>query len=145
MTDDRANGAGQDAAIVRPFLAGRTKNPDSAAGSDSAVRISPFLLTKGRTAGDSDIAIEAQVSASALGIASLDTLSFEYRDIVDLCREPLAVAEVAARLNLHLGVVRVLIGDLAHQELVSTFQADSDLIDEVDTIERVIDGLRQRT
>ena len=41
------------------------------------------------------------------------TLSPEHVDIVELCRDaPQSVAELAAELDLPIGVVRVLIGDL---------------------------------
>ena len=107
--------------------------------------IRPFLVTAGRTTGATDIAVEAQVMITARGQTSVDTLSFEYRDIVCLCEEPLAVAEIAARLSLHLGVIRVLVGDLKHQGMVTTFEPEVDPTDDVDTILRVINGLRQRT
>src|SRR5664280_2755029 len=68
-------------------------------------RIRPFLVTAGRTTGATAIALEAQVMITPRGQTAVDTLSFEYRDIVCLCEQPLAVAEIAARLSLHLGAV----------------------------------------
>jgi Protein of unknown function (DUF742) len=107
--------------------------------------VRPFLLTQGRTVGATEIAVETQVAATPLGETAVETLTFEYRDIVTLCLEPLAVAEIAARLGLHLGVVRVLVGDLHHQGMVATYEPEVALIDDVDTIERVINVLRART
>ena len=108
-------------ALVRPFL-----NGEPAAVSDPVVptdsRIRPFLVTAGRTTGASDIAVEAQVMITAAGQTAVDDLAFEYRDIVSLCEQPLALAEIAARLSLHLGVIRVLVGDLQHQGMVTTFE-----------------------
>ncbi|CAM5720370.1 hypothetical protein SALBM311S_12233 [Streptomyces alboniger] len=47
------------------------------------------------------------------------TLSPEHVDIVDLCRDaPQSVAELSAELNLPIGVIRVLIGDLVDAEFV---------------------------
>jgi hypothetical protein len=86
-----------------------------------------------------------QVVITPRGETAADALSFEYRDIVSLCAEPVAVAEIAARLSLHLGVIRVLIGDLQHQGMVTTFQPEVDPTDDVEMILRVINGLRQRT
>jgi hypothetical protein len=43
----------------------------------------------------------------------------EYLAILQLCAVPRAVAEVAGRLRLPLGVTRVLIGDLARAGAVS--------------------------
>ena len=50
--------------------------------------------------------------ATADGLAALDRLSFEQHDIVAACRRPQSIAEIAARLRLHLNVVRVLAEDL---------------------------------
>lgn len=75
------------------------------------------------------------------GRAAVDRLVYEHRDVVALCVRPLAVAEVAARLGLHLGVARVLVGDL----LAMGYLTVSDRVpwqqDQVRIIERVIDGL----
>ena len=45
-------------------------------------------------------------------------LTVEQRAIIALCRDLLSVAEVSARLDLPLGVTRVLIGDMASEGLV---------------------------
>jgi len=143
MSEDPRRGG--DTGMVRPFLTGHGRDDETVdpLGSTHAVR--PFLLTRGRTTAAVPIAIEAQVVATRAGRDALPTLALEYRDIVLACEEPLAVAEVAATLDLHLGVVRVLIGDLTQQGLVSTGASDADTPDDVETIMRVIDGLRQRS
>jgi len=89
--------------------------------------------------------VETQVVATAHGETVVETLTFEYRDIVTLCAEPVAVAEIAARLSLHLGVIRVLVTDLRQQGLVATYFPEVDPTDDVEIIIRVIDGLRERT
>jgi Protein of unknown function (DUF742) len=132
---------------VRPFLdrTARAQPPSapSAPDDDAATAVRPFVVTGGRTADGTDLAVEAQVIATKLGQASADDLSFEYRDIVDLCVEPLAVAEVSARLRLQLGVTQVLLRDLTRSGHVTTFEPGVGLSDDVNTILRVIDGLRQ--
>src|SRR6185295_14447113 len=99
---------------------GRTTDP-----LEAGVR--PFLVTSGRTVGAGDLPIEAQVVVTAVGRGARASLTFEYRDIVSLCDEPLALAEIAAKLSLHLGVIRVLIGDLRHQGMVTTFEPTGDV------------------
>lgn len=135
--------------LVRPFLdrvvgagTGIGAGAEEAAG---AGEIRPYLVTQGRTAGRTDIALEAQVMATPAGLGARNTLSFEYRDIVDLVEQPLAVAEVAAVLQLHLGVARVLLGDLQARGMVTTFETDVAPVDDVEMIQRVIDELRQRS
>ncbi|WP_088288723.1 DUF742 domain-containing protein [Kineosporia sp. A_224] len=135
---------------VRPFLdrTARVQPPAAPAApaapdEDAATTVRPFVVTRGRTAEETDLAVEAQVVTTKLGQASVDELSFEYRDIVDLCVEPLAVAEVSARLRLQLGVAQVLLRDLTRSGHVTTFEPGVGLSDDVHTILRVIDGLRQ--
>ena len=60
-----------------------------------------------------------------------------------MTRKALSVAEIAARLDLPVGVVRVLIGDLLQASLVSTFDSDSAVNPPDENIlQAVIDGLR---
>ncbi|GAA3308256.1 hypothetical protein GCM10020295_69850 [Streptomyces cinereospinus] len=65
-------------------------------------------------------------------------------DIVELCRDaPQSVAELAAGLDLPIGVVRVLVGDLTDAELVHVTRPvpPAELPDE-SILRDVINGLR---
>jgi hypothetical protein len=69
-------------------------------------------------------------------------LSPETRAIVALCEEsPISVAEISARLRLHLGVTRILVGDLRASGQLDVHVLENDTPDP-DTIMRVIRGLR---
>jgi hypothetical protein len=132
-------------ALVRPFLdsdtdAAAADRPDEPAVEGGTLR--PFLLTDGRVATDDGIALETQVVTTDSGCDCAGELGFERRDILTLCREPLSVAEIAARLSLHLGVVRVLVGDLAGEGHLSVHLPNADAPTDVDTLLRVIRGLR---
>jgi hypothetical protein len=75
-----------------------------------------YAVTRGRTRSiGRDLPWETMVTATSAGVASLPRLQFEQADIVGLCRRPVSVAEVAAELQLPLGVARVLVSDL-HSE-----------------------------
>lgn len=103
----------------------------------------PFLITQGRTQGSSEaIAIETQVVTTERGLTDYRHTTFERRDIVELCREPMSVAEISARLGLHLNVVRVLVADLYAEGRVLAHLAEFDASRDVDTLRRVIRGLR---
>jgi hypothetical protein len=145
VTDEAPQPAGEEhASLVRPFLRGGPVQGEREETTDPLeAGVRPFLVTSGRTVGAGDLPIEAQVVVTAVGRGARASLTFEYRDIVSLCDEPLALAEIAAKLSLHLGVIRVLIGDLRHQGMVTTFEPTGDVSDDVETIMRVIDGLRQ--
>jgi len=156
---DRPEQTSPTGALIRPFLDGGPgaggKGAGSGTGSGSGgsgsapapgtpnTSVRPFLLTAGRTASASDFPVETQVVVTSQGGTAAEALTFEYRDIVNLCVEPVAVAEIAARLSLHLGVIRVLVGDLQQQGIVTTYQPESDANDDVEMIMRVIHGLRQ--
>lgn len=155
MTRDKTPTERTAGALVRPFLSGPsdaggdagahgTRGADDQADApvpDGALR--PFLLTAGRVAGqDSSIAIETQVVTTDSGRTAVDQLGFERRDIVSLCGDPLSVAEIAAQLSLHLGVVRVLVGDLSADGHLSVYLPNADASTDVDTLLRVIRGLR---
>jgi hypothetical protein len=136
-------------ALVRPFLAGAGAGSEDGSTQDGQpdplvpdAALRPFLLTAGRVAGQDSIAIETQVVTTDLGRAATEELGFERRDIVSLCADPLSVAEIAAQLSLHLGVVRVLVGDLSADGHLSVYLPNADASTDVDTLMRVIRGLR---
>lgn len=112
-------------------------------GPAPAVR--PFLVTAGRVAGTRSgppIPVETQVVATAEGLDLLDRLSFEQHDIVAACRQPQSIAELAARLRLHLNVVRVLAEDLRSEGRLSVYVPNPGITQDASVLRRVIDGLR---
>ncbi len=112
------------------------------AGGPVVSSLRPYVLTSGRVQPiDNNLEMEAQVLVTEHGLSSFPFLSFEHRDIVGLCRTPVSVAEVAAKLGLHVGVARVLVADLAALgHLVVQRPSLSPSQDPV-LIERVIRGL----
>jgi hypothetical protein len=81
--------------------------------------VRPYYMTGGRTRpAHDDLEIETLVSTTALGATSPKVGGVERRAIVSLCRDLLSIAEVSARLDLPLGVARVLIGDMADEGFV---------------------------
>ena len=136
---------------VRPFLrntgpgARYQPAPPSASTSgpapgDQTTTLRPFVLTSGRVTGlDPSIGLETQVSSHP--DAPPARLSPEQRAIVHLCGEPLSVAEISARLRMHLGVTRILVGDLRAAGHLDVHVLENDFPDP-ETIMRVIRGLR---
>lgn len=134
--DDPAPPAG---AGIRPFLQSATPWHDDSPDEDTTT-LRPFVITAGRVSGqDSDIGLETQVTVNPG--ATLSRLSPEKRAIVTLCSEPLSVAEISARLGLHLGVTRILVADLRADGHLHVHVLDNDFPDP-ETIMRVIRGLR---
>lgn len=110
--------------------------------------VRPYAMTRGRTshAGQHRLDLIALVVAEAAADDPVwdTTLSPEHADILGLCLlRPQSVAELAAELDLAVGVVRVLIGDLVDDELVHVTRPvpPAELPDE-SILREVIDGLR---
>jgi hypothetical protein len=99
----------------------------------------PYLLTGGRTRPvGGDIPIEALIVARP-GTAPAG-LSLERARILDACRAPVSIAEIAVVLNAPIGVARVLVGDLAASGHVEV--CDTAVGAEYDLVRRLIDGVR---
>jgi hypothetical protein len=69
----------------------------------------------------------------------------EQHAIAALCHDLLSIAEVSAQLHLPLGVIRVLVDDMADEHLVIVYRPAhaGDRPDRA-LLERVLDGLRTR-
>ena len=133
---------------VRPFLhraAPVQYVPPPAADSpappgEQTTVLRPFVITSGRVSGpDPNIGMETQVTTTAM--AAPGRLPPEKRAIVTLCTEPHSVAEISARLKMHLGVTRILVGDLRAAGQLDVHVLENDFPDP-ETIMRVIRGLR---
>ncbi|SBT95043.1 Protein of unknown function [Streptomyces sp. DI166] len=110
--------------------------------------VRPYAMTRGRTTSAAqhrlDLIAVVVADARADDPAEDSTLSPEHVDIVERCRDtPQSVAELAAELDLPIGVVRVLVGDLVAEELVHVNRPvpPAELVDE-SILRDVINGLR---
>jgi hypothetical protein len=101
-------------------------------GDRKPARVRPYSLTGGRTRFGHVLLVETFVATTtALDAAaerreltngSLTTRVMpEMRAIVELCRRMRTVAEIAALLKMPLGVVRVLLSDLADQGKIRVY------------------------
>lgn len=121
-------------------------------GDRKPTRVRPYSLTGGRTRFGHVLLVETFVAALEapeerleIGQGTLSTrIMPEMRAIVELCRRMRTVAEIAALLKMPLGVVRVLLSDLADQGKIRVYgtghgpgQPDRALL------ERVLSGLRR--
>jgi Protein of unknown function (DUF742) len=109
---------------------------------DGGALLRPYAITKGRTRRDDDLEIEALVVTTWLG-ESAHTQLLEHRSISLLCRQPQSIAEVSAQLRLPLGVVRVLVRDMADQHLVAVHRPGHTDRPDIVLLERVLHGLRR--
>ena len=106
-----------------------------AADDPSLVR--PYAITGGRADSRVHLAYETMLQATASGRAA--TAKFERAAILRLCAtEPLSVVELAAKLSLPIGVVRVVAGDLLAEGRLGAHQPSGNLVDDVALITRLI-------
>jgi hypothetical protein len=105
--------------------------------------VRPYAITGGRARPrHDDLEVEALVSTTSLGELN-PNLSYERRAVARLCRDVQSVAEISARLELPLGVARVLVGDMSDDGMV-TVHRPAQIGDRPDLalLERVLYGLR---
>ncbi|MDQ0583429.1 DUF742 domain-containing protein [Streptomyces rishiriensis] len=125
-------------------------------GDRKPARVRPYSLTGGRTRFGHVLLVETFVAALeapeerkelTFGGGSLKpTVMPELRAIVELCRRMRTVAEIAALLKMPLGVVRVLLSDLADQgkiRVYGTGTAHGTGRPDRALLERVLSGLRR--
>lgn len=119
--------------------------PEWSASENEPNLVRPYTLTAGRTGSSVHLPLEAPIEA----LESARYHQWQPNDvrgeIVELCASSPSVAEISARLDLPLGVARVLIGDL----VVSGYLRVHTTLDERSTVEerreligRTLRGLR---
>jgi hypothetical protein len=114
--------------------------------------VRPYAVTRGRTHPKLEIALEALVETTVRGrTANVGRFGQgnEHQYIAAMCDggRVQSLAEIAARMQLPLGVARVLVADMASDGLVAVYEP-TPLGDETDAVgtellERVLSGLRR--
>jgi hypothetical protein len=106
--------------------------------------VRPYAITGGRARPrHEDLEVEALVSTTSLGELS-PNLSYERRAVARLCHDVQSIAEISARLDLPLGVARVLVADMADEGMVAVHRP-AQIGDRPDLalLERVLYGLKR--
>jgi hypothetical protein len=110
--------------------------------SDPDRLVRPYLITGGRTHPVDELHMEALVETLRADAEALGRLRYEPRRVADLCQSPTSIAEVAARLDVPLGVAKVLVADLASSGLLRIHRTVSNDGPDVPLLERLLDELR---
>jgi hypothetical protein len=118
---------------------------DAEAEVEAAAAVRAYAWTGGRTTSDLQLEVETLVQARSEGHRPGALVRADHHQVVELCRHPRSVAEVAALLALPLGVARVLLGDMASQDLIVVHEnaPHVDGTPDLSTMERVLAGLRR--
>lgn len=123
--------------LMRPAAPDPEPEPGAqAAEGPASVRVRPYVLTGGRTRAGVHLEVETLVSAGPYSAG-------DHQHVVELCRRPVSVAEVAALMDVPIGVARVVVGDLAGQGALVVHAAGVQDVPELAFLERVLTGLRR--
>lgn len=111
--------------------------------------VRPYTLTGGRTGlGLATIALEALVAVTPAGLRMRHQFRWEAAEIITMARKETAVIELAAMLDVPIGVVRVLVTDLREKGAVAITDPPSDApagiseMAHIDLLEKVLDGIK---
>jgi hypothetical protein len=111
---------------------------------DAGPVVRPYAMTQGRVApagGEIDLMafVVSRVPESLPGTR----LQPEHHAIVAAAWEPISVVELASTLDLSIGVIRVLLGDLRSSGLISMYEPPAaSQPHDVDVLKAVVNGLR---
>jgi hypothetical protein len=111
---------------------------------DAGPIVRPYAMVRGRTAPDGHgFDLMTVVTATVVSSPPSVFLTPEHQRLLALCQRPALVADMASDIDLPLGVVRVLLGDLKAEHLISVHmpQSTGHLTDEF-VLKGIIDGLR---
>ncbi|MFY1668451.1 DUF742 domain-containing protein [Plantactinospora sp. WMMB334] len=118
------------------------RHDDAWYDQDAGPVVRPYAMTRGRTQpirGRFDL---ISLVVSRWPVPQRVELTPEQSKILEGCRRPLSVAEVAAALDLPVGTVRVLLGDLLDAGLIHTHKPPVLDAPSEDLLEAVLAGLR---
>jgi hypothetical protein len=110
--------------------------------------VRPYTITGGRTGGEGPvIALEALVSATIEGLRMRWRYRWESAEIIELSRQETAIVELAALLEVPIGVVRVLVADLRDRGAITITDPPSDSPDRdtaeyTELLNKVLDGIK---
>jgi hypothetical protein len=105
--------------------------------------VRPYAVTKGRTAPDGEESFGLIDVVVATG--ELPTQHFrpgpEHRRILGICQRPVPIVDLASEVDLPVGVVRVLLGDLTRHGMMRVASAQQQQVPDQQLLRMVLDGL----
>jgi hypothetical protein len=106
-------------------------------------RIRPYAFTGGRTKTRHSLLVETLISVPRYDPLLSDSLMPESRLLYERSRVRISIAELSVTLDLPLGVVRVLVSDLASQGAIFIHPTASAYQNDTNVLERILDGLKR--
>jgi hypothetical protein len=112
-----------------------------APAEENAASVRAYAWTAGRTRSSGRLEIETLIVTAPRAEELFHTMRSEHQAVARLCRQTRSVAEIGALLRLPIGVVRVLLDDMAGLGLVTVYQTTHDDRPDVELMQRVLRGL----
>ena len=102
-----------------------------------------YALTKGQTQpnGGAAFGLIDVVVATGERPAEHFRLGPEHRRILRVCRRPVPIVDLTSEIDLPLGVVRVLLGDLTGEGLLRVASSQQQPVPDHSLLRMVLDGL----
>ncbi|MCE7009709.1 DUF742 domain-containing protein [Kibdelosporangium philippinense] len=122
------------------MTAGRDNWVDDEAGP----LVRPYAMTRGRTRPANPDLNMITLVVAAKDVIDTVALDADYVSILELCHQPLSIAELAARMNVPIVVVKVLVSDLIEQREVIARNPTRDVrVPDMKLLQAVLDGVRR--
>jgi hypothetical protein len=111
---------------------------------DAGPVVRPYAVTQGRVApAATEFDLVAFVVATMPDLPPSPRLQPEHHAIIAASWEPMSVVELASKLDLSIGVVRVLLSDLRSAGLISLYEPpEASQGHDIDVLKAVVNGLR---
>jgi hypothetical protein len=105
--------------------------------------VRPYALTKGRTlpSGGASFGLIDVVIATNARPSEHFRPGPEHRRILRLCRRPTPIVDLTSEIDLPLGVVRVLLGDLTGEGMIRVLSTQKQPVTDQRLLRMVLDGL----
>ncbi|MFC4855596.1 DUF742 domain-containing protein [Actinophytocola glycyrrhizae] len=161
MTDDRPESTFADVLNGLTMGRPRKRSPDPGPAQESrapqqeapadepppaeenAASVRAYAWTAGRTRSSGRLEIETLIATAPRAEELFTTMRVEHQSVARLCRQTRSVAEIGALLCLPIGVVRVLLDDMAGLGLVTVHHNETapDARPDIALMQRVLRGL----
>lgn len=111
---------------------------------DAGPVVRPYALTGGMTrpAGQRFDLLDL-VRAVGRAAGDLPQLSPEQAELLQRCQMPTPLADLAADLDLPVGVIRILVSDLRERGLITIHRAQPAGFSDLKILQEVVNGLRR--
>ncbi len=104
--------------------------------------VRPYAITGGRTSVDGpQLELESQIVATDRGRANQPRYRWEAARVLEACDSATALIEISAKLEIPVGVARVVVSDLIKQGAVELL-IEEETASYSELLEKVLDGIR---